>query len=90
LSLITLTFQDGTDDYFVRQRVLERLGGVTLPGGVTPTLGPVSGPAGEIYRYTLESDTKNLMELSEIQRWIVIPAFKQVTGVADVNNFGGF
>ncbi|MDR3454572.1 MAG: CusA/CzcA family heavy metal efflux RND transporter [Rhodoferax sp.] len=90
LSLITLVFKDGAEDYFVRQRILERIGTVTLPAGVQPGLDPVSGPAGEIYRYTLESDSKNLMELSEIQRWIVEPAFKQVPGVADVNNFGGF
>jgi cobalt-zinc-cadmium resistance protein CzcA len=89
LSLITLVFQDGTDDYFVRQRILERIGAVPLPPGVQPGLDPVSGPAGEIYRYTLESDSKNLMELSELQRWVVEPAFKQVPGVADVNNFGG-
>lgn len=90
LSLITLVFQDGTDDYFVRQRILERIGAVSLPPGIQPGLDPVSGPAGEIFRYTLESDSKNLMELSEIQRWVVIPAFKQVPGIADVNNFGGF
>ena len=90
LSLITLVFQDGTDDYFARQRVNERIAQVTLPTGVQATLGPISSPAGEIFRYTLESDTKNLMELSEAQKWIVTPAFKQVAGVADVNNFGGF
>ena len=90
LSLITLVFQDGAEDYFSRQRVNERISQVTLPPGVQATLDPVSSPAGEIYRYTLESDTKNLMELSEIQKWIVTPAFKQVSGIADVNNFGGF
>lgn len=90
LSLITLVFKDGTEDYFVRQRVLERISGVALPGGAQPGLDPVSSAAGEIFRYTLESDSKNLMELSEIQKWIVIPAFKQVPGVADVANFGGF
>jgi cobalt-zinc-cadmium resistance protein CzcA len=90
LSLITLVFKDGADDYFSRQRVLERIAQVTMPAGVQPSLDPVSSPVGEIYRYTLESDTKNLMELSEIQRWTVIPAFRQVAGVADVNNFGGF
>lgn len=89
LSLITLVFQDGTDDYFVRQRILERIATAQLPPGAQPGLDPVSGPAGEIYRYTLESDSKNLMELSELQRWVVVPAFKQVPGVADVNNFGG-
>ncbi|MFH0131782.1 efflux RND transporter permease subunit [Variovorax sp. VaC1] len=90
LSLINLSFKDGTDDYFARQRVTERIGQVSLPSGAQPGLGPVAGPAGEIYRYTLESDTKNLMELSEIQRWKVIPALKQVAGVVDINNFGGF
>jgi cobalt-zinc-cadmium resistance protein CzcA len=90
LSLITLVFKDGSEDYFSRQRVLERIAQVTLPQGVTPSLDPVSSPNGEIYRYTLESDVKNLMELSEIQRWTVIPALRQVTGVVDVNNFGGF
>lgn len=90
LSLITLVFRDGAEDYWSRQRVMERIAGVTLLAGVTPTLDPVSGPAGEIYRYTLESDTRNLMELSEIQRWKVIPALQQVSGVANVDNFGGF
>ena len=56
----------------------ERIQDVTLPTGVTPTLDPLTGPDGEIYCYTLESDSKNLMELSEIQRWIVIPALQQV------------
>ncbi|MBV8593510.1 MAG: efflux RND transporter permease subunit, partial [Caulobacteraceae bacterium] len=90
LSLITLVFRDGSEDYWVRQRVNERIGGVTLPGGVTPGLDPVSGPSGEIFRYTLESDVKNLMQLSEIQRWTVIPALNQVQGVANVDNFGGY
>ena len=89
LSLITLVFKDATDDYWVRQRVSERIASVTLPPGVQAGLDPVSSPVGEIYRYTLESDTRNLMELSEIQKWIVIPGFRQVAGVADVNNFGG-
>jgi len=89
-TLITMVFKDGTEDYFIRQRVLERIGTATLPPNITPELDPVSGSGGEIFRYTLESDTKNLMELSEIQRWIVIPGLRQVPGVADVNNFGGF
>jgi len=90
LSLITLVFRDGAEDYWSRQRVMERIAGVTLPAGVTPSLDPVSGPAGEIYRYTLESDSRNLMELSELQRWKVIPALQQVPGVANVDNFGGY
>jgi len=90
LSLITMVFKEGAEDYWERQRILDRISQVTLPPGVTPGLDPVSGPAGEIYRYTLESDTKTLMELSEIQNWIVIPALEQVPGVANVDEFGGF
>jgi cobalt-zinc-cadmium resistance protein CzcA len=90
LSLITMTFKDGTEDYFVRQRVTERIAQVSLPTGAQPGLDPVAGPAGEIFRYTLESDSKNLMELSELQRWKVIPALRQVSGVVEVTNFGGF
>lgn len=90
LSLITLVFRDGIDDYWARQRINERISGVSLPSGVTPGLDPVTGPAGEIYRYTLESDTKNLLQLSELQRWVVIPALQQVPGVVNVDNFGGY
>jgi cobalt-zinc-cadmium resistance protein CzcA len=90
LSLITVLFRDGYEDYWARQRLLERLSQTTLPAGAAPTLDPVAGPGGEIFRYTLESDTRNLQELSEIQRWIVIPALKSVPGVVEDTNFGGF
>ena len=89
LSLITVLFRDGYEDYWARQRLFDRISQVALPPGATPTLDPVSGPGGEIYRYTLESDVKNLQELSEIQRWNVIPALKSVPGVVEVTNFGG-
>ncbi|MFI4919448.1 MAG: efflux RND transporter permease subunit [Legionellales bacterium] len=90
LSLITLVFKDGVNDYFARDRVLNHLSEASLPKGIQPTLDPVTGAGGEIYRYTLESNTKNLMQLSELQRWTIIPALKQVPGIADVDNFGGF
>src|SRR5882757_1890519 len=90
LSLITVLFRDGYEDYWVRQRLLERISQTTLPPGAAPSLGPMAGPGGEIFRYTLESDTRNLQELSEIQRWTVIPALKSVQGVVDDTNFGGF
>src|SRR5579859_4442924 len=90
LSLITVLFRDGYEDYWVRQRILERIGQATLPAGATPTLGPMNGPGGEIFRYTVQSDGKNLQELSEIQRWTIIPALKSVPGVVDDTNFGGF
>ncbi len=90
LSLITVLFRDGYEDYWARQRLIERINQAVLPAGATPSLDPVAGPGGEIFRYTLESDTKNLQELSEIQRWTVIPAIKSVPGVVDDTNFGGF
>lgn len=90
LSLITLVFKDGAEDYWERQRVMERIAQATLPSGITPSLDPVSGPAGEIYRYTLESTSKNLMQLSELQNWVVIPALQKIPGVANVDIFGGF
>src|SRR5437588_2754564 len=89
LSLITLIFRDGIEDYWARQRIRERIEGVPLPSGLTPELDPLSSPTGEIFKYTLESDSKGLRELSELQRWIVIPALKQVPGIADIENFGG-
>jgi heavy metal efflux system protein len=90
LSLITVLFRDGYEDYWARQRLTERISQAVLPAGASPGLDPVAGPAGEIFRYTLESDSKNLQELSEIQHWIVIPALKSVPGVVDDTNFGGF
>jgi heavy metal efflux system protein len=89
LSLITIVFRDGIEDYWSRQRIMERIQNVTLPPGLSPGLDPLSSPTGQILYYTLESTTKNLRELSEIQRWTVIPALKQVPGVADIQNFGG-
>src|SRR6201999_3556020 len=89
LSLITVLFRDGYEDYWARQRLLERISQTILPPGAAPSLDPVAGPGGEIFRYTLESDTRNLQELSEIQRWTVIPAIKSVPGVVEGRNFGG-
>jgi heavy metal efflux system protein len=89
LSLITIVFRDGTDDYFARTRIRERMGDATLPEGAVPTLDPLTSAVGEIYRYTLESKGRSVRELTEIQKWQVIPALKQVPGIADVSNFGG-
>jgi heavy metal efflux system protein len=89
LSLITVAFRDGVEDYWSRQRLLERIQNATLPPNLSPGLDPSSSPTGQIYYYTLQSDTKGLRELSEVQRWVVIPALQQVPGIADVQNFGG-
>ena len=89
LSLITVVFKDGIEDYWARQRMRERIGNVPLPYGAEPGLDPMTSPVGEIYRYTLESRTRDLRELSELQLWKVIPRLKKVPGVIDVSNFGG-
>ena len=89
LSVVELTFADGTDDYFARQLVLEKLRDVTLPEGVTPTLGPLSTGISEFYRYVIEGDGYNDVELREVQDWIITPRLSQVEGVAEVVTFGG-
>jgi heavy metal efflux system protein len=89
LAVVELTFADGTDDYFARQLVLERLRDAELPEGVTPTLGPLSSGISEFYRYKLEGQGYDTMELREIQDWVVVPRLLQVAGVADVVSFGG-
>jgi cobalt-zinc-cadmium resistance protein CzcA len=89
LSVVELTFEYGTNDYFARQVVLEKLRDAQLPDGVTPTLGPLSTPIGELYRYTLEGEGRNSRELREIQDWVVEPRLLQVPGVTDITPFGG-
>src|SRR5437016_4286153 len=90
LSYVTLTFDDGTDLYFARQQVSERLTGVDVPEGVKPSLGPLSPPTGEIFRCTLEGPGYSPMQLREVQDWVMERHLKQVPGVADVVSFGGF
>ena len=89
LSLITLVFQDGIEDYWARQRIRERVQSVELPPGASTDLDPLTSPIGEIYRYTLQSTDHDQRELRELQEWIVIPTFRQVSGIADVTDFGG-
>src|SRR6201987_1825299 len=77
LSLITLVFRDGIDDYWARQRIQERIAGVDLPPGATPGLDPLTSPIGEIYRYTLQSSFREQRELPQLQQWVVIPRLNQ-------------
>ncbi len=89
LSTVVLVFDDGIDDYWARQRVQERLVDVELPYDAVAGLNPLTSPTGEIFRYVLESDQLDIRELTDLHKWVVIPRLKQVTGVADVSNFGG-
>jgi cobalt-zinc-cadmium resistance protein CzcA len=89
LSLVTLTFDEDTTDYFARAQVSERLREVELPNDVTAKLGPMYTPIGEIYRYVL-SGNQSPMDLRTVQDFMLERQFRQVPGVADVVSFGGF
>ena len=89
ISTIMLVFQDGTEDYWARQRVRECIDGVDLPYDAAPELNPLTSPTGEVYRYVLKSDNHTLRELTDLNKWVVIPRLTQISGVADVSNYGG-
>jgi len=93
LSLVTVAFEDGVDDYFARQLVFERLQQAKekLPAGVEVGLGPISTGLGEVFQYTLtnENGAYTAMDLRTIQDYIVRPLLRTVPGVTDVNSFGG-
>jgi len=91
LSDVRLTFNEGTDDYFARQVVFERLSDVqsNLPSGVTPSMAPLFSPSGLVYRYVLESPDRSPQELKTFEDWVIARQYKQVPGVADDSGFGG-
>ncbi len=89
LSVVTLTFDIGTGNYFARQQVFNRLGGLELPDGVKPSVSPLSSPSGLIYRYVLQSSDRSPMELKTFEDWVVEPQYRAVAGVADDSGFGG-
>ena len=93
LSAVTIEFEEGTDTYFARQLVSQRVQSIAdeLPEGVdTPQLGPISTAMGEIVQYVVKGDGYSLTELRTIQDWIVAPQLKTVQGVTEINSFGGF
>jgi cobalt-zinc-cadmium resistance protein CzcA len=90
LSFISMTFDDQVDDYFARQRVLERLPQADLPPAVQPQLGPLSTPVGELYRFRLVSKQRDATELRTIEDWTVERNLRLSPGVADIVSRGGF
>ncbi|MFC6282036.1 efflux RND transporter permease subunit, partial [Polaromonas aquatica] len=88
---ITIDFEDGTDRYWARQQVSERLGGLTenLPTGISGGMAPVTTPLGEMYMFTVEGETLSLAERRSVLDWVIRPALRTVPGVADVNALGG-
>ena len=88
---VTIDFEDGTDIYWARQQVSERLGGLTenLPSGITGGMAPVTTPLGEMYMFTVEGEGLTLAERRSLLDWVIRPALRTVPGVADVNALGG-
>ena len=91
LSDLKLIFEDGTDNAWNRERVLERLNQVTLPNGVTPQMGTDWSPVGQIYFFTLHSSNPqyDAMELKSLEDWVVEKNLKSVPDIVDVASFGG-
>lgn len=89
---ITLDFEDGTDIYWARQQVAERLASVRgdLPGNVTGGLAPVSTPLSDVFMFTIEGGNLSLEERRSLLDWTIRPALRTIPGVADVNALGGF
>jgi Cu(I)/Ag(I) efflux system membrane protein CusA/SilA len=92
LSLVYVIFEDGTDIYWARSRVLEYLNGIRqqLPPGVEPTLGPDATGVGWVFEYVLESDSLDLSELRTLQDWYLRYQLTAVPGVSEVASLGGF
>ncbi|MHB1174759.1 MAG: efflux RND transporter permease subunit [Sulfuriferula sp.] len=88
---VTIDFEDGTDRYWARQQVSERLGGLTgsLPAGITGGMAPITTPLGEMFMFTVEGEGLSLAERRSLLDWVIRPALRTVPGVADVNALGG-
>ncbi|BCX80979.1 heavy metal efflux system protein [Methylomarinovum caldicuralii] len=92
LTDITIDFEEGTDVYWARQQVAERLGNVwgDLPAGVQGGIAPLTTPLGEMFMFTLDGESLSLMERRRLLDWVIRPALRTVPGVADVNVLGGY
>jgi len=101
LSQITVVFKDGTDIYFARQQVAERLSQAKsqIPDAAEPTLGPIATGMGEIFNYTVDADPKarkpdgtayTATDLRTLQDWVIRPQLRNVPGVTEVNTLGGY
>jgi cobalt-zinc-cadmium resistance protein CzcA len=89
---ITIDFKDGTDIYWARQQVNERLVNIlpTLPANITGGMAPMSTPLSEVFMFTIDHPTLSLTEKRELLDWQIRPLLRTVPGVADVNSLGGF
>ena len=89
LSVVKIIFEDDVEDPFARQQVNNMLKGVDLPDNTDPDVQPPTGPTGEIFRYTLTSNTKTAKDLKTLQDWVIQRQLLGVPGVGDVVSFGG-
>jgi cobalt-zinc-cadmium resistance protein CzcA len=91
LTDITVDFEDGTDIYWARQQVAERLTGIweSLPSDVSGGIAPMTTPLGEMFMFTVEGDKLSLEERRSLLDWVIRPQLRTVPGVADVNALGG-
>lgn len=92
LSAITLDFAEGTDIYWARQQVTERLNNIwsALPGNISGGLAPMSTPLSDMFMFTVDNDSLSLQQRRYLLDWTIRPALRTVPGVADVNALGGF
>ena len=91
LSQVVVTFEDGTDIYFARQVVSERLNTVELPANIQrPALGPVATGLGEVFHYIVTSEGGDPTDARTIHDWVIKPAMRTVPGTAEVNSWGGY
>jgi len=88
---ITVDFQDGTDIYWARQQVSERLSTISgdLPSGISGGMAPITTPLGEMFMFTIEAPGMSLEDRRSLLDWVIRPALRSVPGVADVNALGG-
>ncbi len=88
---ITIDFEDGTDIYWARQQVSERLGGILseLPANIDGGLAPISTPLSDILMFTIESDLLSLSEKRTLLDWVIAPKIRAISGVAELNSLGG-
>lgn len=89
LSVLHVMFEDDVDDFVARQQVYNLLNDADLPDGVTPEVQPLYGPTGEIFRYTLRCEKRDVRELKTLQDWVIERNLRAVSGVADIVSFGG-
>lgn len=89
LSYVKIIFDDGIVDKDARAQVNSLIQNAALPEGILPSIQPPTGPTGEIYRYTLKSDFRDVRELKTMQDWIIDRQLRSVPGVADITAFGG-